>query len=122
MLGLLVCLWRKEIKEIRPWAYKALICMLLIAIFCVLPRYRYNTGDRVRLIYQSEKGSPEYPPLAHYLVNVFFPEEELCNLGIWAARTGALSRNLHLFRGIVSSQSSPIIKAAYDKIIYSIIK
>ncbi len=83
---LLACVWREEIKKYRPWAYKAIISILLIATFCVLPRYRYNTNDRVRLIYQDEKGSPQLPPLTHYLFNVVFPEEELCNLGIWCAR------------------------------------
>lgn len=86
MLVLLVRLWRKEINGIRPWGYKVLMCVLFIAMFCVLPRYRYNTSDRVRLIYQGEKGRPEFPPLTHYLVNVFFPEEEVCNLGMWGAR------------------------------------
>ena len=86
MLMLLACVWREEIKRYRTWGYKAVIGCLLVALFCVLPRYRYNTNDRVRLIYQDEKGSPQLPPLTHYLFNVVFPEEELCNLGIWCAR------------------------------------
>lgn len=83
---LLAHLWRKEIKAKKEWGYKVTMCVLLIAMFCVLPRYRYNTSDRVQLIYQDKKGNPEYPPLTHYLVNVFFPEEEICNIGIWGAR------------------------------------
>ena len=62
------------------------MCMLFVAILCVHPRYRYNVNDRVRLIYQDKKGNPEYPPLSHYLFNVFVPEEEICNFGIWGAR------------------------------------
>lgn len=91
MLLLLVRQWRNEIKAKKEWGYKALMGVLLVAMFCVLPRYRYNTSDRVRLIYQDEKGNPEFPPFAHYLVNVFLPEEEICNLGIWGARFALLS-------------------------------
>lgn len=86
VLMLVACVWRNEIKSIKPWGYKAVIGVLLVSMFCVLPRYRYNTNDRVRLIYQDEKGNPEHPPFAHYLFNVFFPEEEICNIAIWGAR------------------------------------
>ena len=85
-LMLLAYVWRKEIKAKKEWGYKALMCVLFIAMFCVLPRYRYNTSDRVQLIYQDEEGKPEYPPITHCLVNVFLPEEEICNVGIWGAR------------------------------------
>ena len=86
VLMLLAHTWRKEIKAKKDWGYKAVMGILLIAMFCVLPRYRYNTSDRVQLIYQDQKGNPEYPPLTHYLVNVFLPEEEICNVCIWGAR------------------------------------
>ena len=83
VLMLLAHTWRKEIKAKKKWGYKAIMCVLFIAMFCVLPKYRYNTSDRAQLIYQDKKGNPEYPPLTHYLVNVFLPEEEICNMGIW---------------------------------------
>ncbi len=86
VLMLLAHVWRKEIKAKKEWGYKTLMGVLFIAMFCVLPRYRYNTSNRVQLIYQDEEGKPEYPPLTHYLVNVFLPEEEICNVGIWGAR------------------------------------
>ena len=86
VLMLLAHTWRKEIKAKKEWGYRAVMGVLFIAMFCVLPRYRYNTSDRAQLIYQDKKGNPEYPPLTHYLVNVFFPEEEVCNIGIWGAR------------------------------------
>ena len=86
MLMLLAFVWRNEIKAKKEWGYKIVVAALLILMLCVLPRYRYNANDRVRLIYQDEKGNPEYPPLTHYLFNVFFPEEEICNFGIWGAR------------------------------------
>ena len=86
VLMLLARLWRKEIKAKKDWGYKTVMGVLLIAMFCVLPRYGYNTSDRVQLIYQDQKGNPEHPPLTHYLVNVFLPEEEICNVSIWGAR------------------------------------
>lgn len=86
MLMVLAHLWRKEIKTKKDWGYKAIMVGLLLAMFCVLPRYRYNTSDRVQLIYQDKTGEPTYPPITHYLVNVFLPEEEICNIGIWGAR------------------------------------
>lgn len=86
MLMLLAFTWRKEIKTIRPWAFKATLGVLAIILFCVTPRYRYDNGDRVRLIFQDKDGKPELPPLSHWLVNVFLPEEEICNIGIWGAR------------------------------------
>lgn len=85
-LMLLAYVWRKEIKAKKEWGYKVVMEILLIAMYCVLPRYRYNTSDRVQLIYQDEEGKPENPPLTHYLVNGFLPEEEICNVGIWGAR------------------------------------
>lgn len=86
VLMLLVRVWREEIKTKKVWGCKAVMGILLIALFCVLPRYRYNTSDRVRLIYQDTQGKPKLPPVSHYLVNVFLPEEEVCNVGIWGAR------------------------------------
>ena len=86
MLMLLAHTWREKIISKKEWGYKVVMGVLLIAMFCVLPRYRYNTFDRVQLIYQDEKGKPKHPPLSHYLVNVFLPEEEICNIGICGAR------------------------------------
>lgn len=86
MLMLLALVWKKHLKAKKEWGYKVTMCVLWVALFCVLPRYRYDTGDRVELIYQDKDGNPEHPPLTHYLVNVFLPEEEICNFGIWVAR------------------------------------
>ena len=85
MLMLIAIVWKKKIKTIRPWAFKATLGVLAITLFWVTPRYRYDNGDRVRLIYQDKDGNPMLPPLSHWLVNVLLPEEELCNLGIWGA-------------------------------------
>jgi hypothetical protein len=86
VLMFLAHLWRRDIKAKEGWGYKAIMIVLLLSMFCVLPRYRFNTSDRVQLIYQDKNGIPEYPPITQYLINVFFPEEEICNFGIWAAR------------------------------------
>ena len=85
MLMLLALVWKNEIKAKRTWGYKVVIISLFMAMFCVLPRYRYNTSDRVQLIYQDKNGNPELPPITHYLVNVFLPEEEVCNICTWGA-------------------------------------
>ena len=86
MLMLLVLVWRNEIKAKKTWGYKAVMIALCLALFCVLPRYKYNTSDRVQLIYQDKKGNAILPPITHYLVNVFLPEEEVCNICILGAR------------------------------------
>lgn len=86
MLILLARVWRHEIKAKRMWGYKAVMIALCVALFCVLPRYRYNTSDRVQLIYQDQKGNAIRPPITHYLINVFLPEEEMCNFCIWGAK------------------------------------
>lgn len=82
VLMFLAHLWRRDIKAKKDWGYKAIMIVLLLSMFCVLPRYRFNTSDRVQLIYQDKTGIPEYPPITQYLINEFFPEEEICNFGI----------------------------------------
>lgn len=84
LLGAVV--WRHEIKRWHKGLYFGLIAVLSVALFCVLPRFRYNTGDRVRLIYQDENCNPVLPPVSHYLFNVLFPEEEICNFAIMGVR------------------------------------
>mgnify|MGYP003467931726 CR=1 FL=1 len=56
MLMLIAIVWKKKIKTIRPWAFKATLGVLAITLFCVTPRYRYDNSDRVRLIYQDKDG------------------------------------------------------------------
>ena len=89
-LILLSLVWKKTIISKFPYRYTFRYLMILFAvcIFAVLPRYRYNTSDRVRLIYQDKKGNPILPPLSHYLVNVLMPEEDIMNVCIHAARLG----------------------------------
>ena len=82
VLMLLARVWRERIKEVRPWAFKAVMWGMVVGLFISLPRYRYDTSDRVRLIYQDKEGNPKLPPLTHWAFNTLFPEEEICNAGI----------------------------------------
>ena len=79
VLILLARVWRERIKEVRPWAFKAVMWGMVVGLFVTLPRYRYDTYDRVRLIYQDKEGNPKLPPLTHWAFNALFPEEEICN-------------------------------------------
>lgn len=78
--------WRQHLRSVHKWVYRGVLIALFAGLFIVLPRYRYNTNDRVRLIYQDENYNPTHPPISHYLFNVFFPEEELCNFATVGAR------------------------------------
>ena len=82
VLMLLARVWRERIKELRPWAFKVVMWGMVVWLFVTLPRYRYDTNDRVRLIYQDKEGNPKLPPLMHWAFNALFPEEEICNAGI----------------------------------------
>lgn len=92
----LICLlfatlvWKSEIcrKISYPHAYKMILLCFGICFLCVMPRYRYQTNDRVQLIYQNSKGEAILPPLSHYLLNVVLPEEEIMNLCVWGVRFG----------------------------------
>ena len=85
-LILAAVVWRENLRAVHKWLYRGVLIALFAGLFMVLPRYRYNTNDRVRLIYQDENYNPVHPPVSHYLFNVFFPEEELCNFAIVGAR------------------------------------
>lgn len=85
-LILMAVVWREELRAKHKWLFRGVLIALFVGLFWVLPRYRYNTSDRVRLIYQDENYNPVHPPVSHYLFNVFFPEEELCNFAIAGAR------------------------------------
>lgn len=85
-LLLLASVWRKNIQELGLWCYRVVVGVLLIALFCTLPRYRLHTSDRVKLVYQTEDAQPRHAPICQYLVNVLFPEEGIVNLGVWGVR------------------------------------
>ncbi|MBO5698585.1 MAG: hypothetical protein J6R79_01080 [Bacteroidaceae bacterium] len=82
VLMMLVRVWRERLKALRPWAYQVAMWGMVVGLFVTLPRYRYDTNDRVRLIYQDKEGNPKLPPVSHWLFNALLPEEEICNAGI----------------------------------------
>ena len=90
-LTLLAITWKQQIKEHLPYrlGYKAVIICLCALWLLVQPRYFYHSFSRVQLIYQDKKGNRVAPPLSHYLLNVALPEEEVMNMGVWAAKLGA---------------------------------
>ena len=90
-LFILTLVWKSYICQKLPYkhTYRLITLGFGCCLFCVMPRYRTNTSDRIQLIYQNKKGDVVLPPISHYLINVLFPEEELMNLGVWGARFGA---------------------------------
>ena len=87
---LIVMVWKKELKVRLPWqhSYAAIMGLFAIGIFVAMPSYFNASGSRIQLIYQDQKGEAVRPPMSHYLINVFLPEEEIMNLGVWGARIG----------------------------------
>ena len=85
---LLVVVWRQEIRGFHGWIYPSVITLLLVAMFLVMPRYRYTSSDRVQLLYQDRVGNVVHPPISHYLVNALVPEEEAMNVCIYGVRCG----------------------------------
>ncbi len=87
MLMLLFLIWKKQVFERLPswmtkYGMKPYWLCFVVFLWMAMPRYRINSGDRVRLVYLDEKGNAKHPPLGQYLVNTFIPEEEIVNVGI----------------------------------------
>lgn len=85
---LLVLIWRREIqaKITNRWIWRACLAAPLLFCFLTMPIYRWNTDDRVRLIYQTSSYEPKLPPLYQYVANLLMPEEAAANLCIWGCR------------------------------------
>ncbi len=90
----LAVVWRDKIKQLHKWVYPSIITILLVAIFMVIPRFRYNTSDRVRLIYQDKTGNAIHPPISHYIANMIIPEEEAMNVCIYGVRCAGMFPSL----------------------------
>ncbi len=88
MLFLILCTWREPIRSriSNRWIWRGLLLLPLLACFLTLPRYRWDTNDRVRLIYQTQEGKPMLPPVYQYIANVIVPEEFAMNLCVWGCR------------------------------------
>lgn len=87
MLLLLFIVWKKQVFKILPlwmkkYGMKPYWLCFVLCLWIGMPRYRINSGDRVRLIYLDNDGNAKHPPLGQYLMNTFFPEEEIINVGI----------------------------------------
>ncbi len=87
MLMLLFLVWKKQVFEWLPlwmkrYGMKPYWALFVVCLWMAMPRYRINSGDRVRLVYLDEEGNAKHPPLGQYLMNTFFPEEEIMNFGI----------------------------------------
>lgn len=85
-LLLIAIVWRDYIRGFGALYFRVTVGVLLLALFCTMPRYRLHTSDRVQLIYQTADAQPRRAPMHHYLLNVLLPEEEVCNLGISSVR------------------------------------
>lgn len=87
LLGLILWMWHGQIARWVPWPYtnKVIAAVWIVLVVVSLPRYRWNSSDRVRLIYQDEQYRPINPPLLHYAANALVPEEEVMNAGVHVA-------------------------------------
>ena len=86
-LMLLFAVWRKTLMEkvpehYRKWAGRGVWLALIVVLWVAMPRYRINSGDRVRLLYIDSEGNTQYPPVSHWLLSALLPEEEIVNAGI----------------------------------------
>jgi len=79
-VALLFLVWRKELTEKIPEPYRkpsiwAIWLCLAVTLWIVLPRYRINSGDSVRLLYVDKEGYTQHPPIYHWLLSMLPPEE-----------------------------------------------
>lgn len=84
---LLFLVWRKVLSEkiperYRKWSIRAIWLCLALALWIAMPRYRINSGDRVRLLYIDKEGNTQRPPIIHWLLSTLLPEEEIVNVGV----------------------------------------
>ena len=91
---LLFAVWRKttatKISErYRRWSVRAVWICLIVSLWVAMPRYRINSGDRVRLLYVDKEGQTQHPPVSHWLLNTLLPEEEIVNIGITGVKFAA---------------------------------
>lgn len=102
LLFLLLWFCRKPIQErvTNRWVWRTMLALPLVACLWTMPRYRWDTNDRVRLIYQTQKGSPMLPPVHHYIANVLVPEEVAMNLCVWGCRLMPATTVRYFYKGI----------------------
>ncbi len=72
------------------WLCRGLVAACVLGLWLTSPRIRWNTSDRVRLIYQDGDCKPMNMPLHHWLLSTLFPEPEIMNVGLPVARYGGM--------------------------------
>lgn len=79
-------MWRRRLKEylIPKWryAYHMLVGVLVFLSLILMPRPFALPTDRVRTVYLDENYNRVSVPSHHWLVNILFPEETLCVMGV----------------------------------------
>ena len=82
LIGILI--YKKRIKELLKWKYSLhlLIALCCVGLWVTSPRLRWNTNDRVRLIYQDKHYNPRNMPIHHYFANLLIPIPEMVNFGL----------------------------------------
>ena len=91
---LLFVAWRKPLTNVLPERYRELgfrsvWACLIVLLWMALPRYRINSGDRVRLLYFDQEGKTHHPPISHWLLSALVPEAGVVNVGITGLRIAA---------------------------------
>ena len=113
-LMLLFLVWKKPLRELLPekyrrWAVRGVWCLLFVVLWISMPRWRIDSGDRVRLIYFDKEGNAIHPPISHYLLSTFFPEEEVVNLGITGIRFASpLIQKMHIGESLINQAKNDI--------------
>lgn len=86
-LLLLFAVWQKTLGAKVPvrfckWGICSIWICLTILLWIAMPRYRINSGDRVRLLYVDKIGNTKHPPISHWLLSTLLPEAEIVNVGV----------------------------------------
>ena len=82
---LLFAPWRKEIEQrvpekMRRYVVGGVWIGFAVCLWVGMPRYRINSGDRVRLLYLDDEGKPKHTPIMQYALNTVLPEAEIMNI------------------------------------------
>ncbi len=96
---ILMCLfgvWQNKLasriaQNRRPWFKRAIWCVLAMALWMAMPRWRTGCPDRVRLFYLDDAGNVKHPPLSQYFANIVAPENEMVNFGLIGVRLSIFS-------------------------------
>ncbi len=82
LLAIVLC--RRHIVSASPWKhlYVTLLLLCVVLLWFTSPRIRWDTSDRVRLIYQDESYTARNMPLHHWLLATVIPEAEVMNVGL----------------------------------------